>query len=313
MNKLNIPKEQLISNSDMTKFVEDVLSDFYKDKDLVEFAKSYNFSDEELRKGAIKIAQVLDDKKLCQNCRGLSKCVKKDRVGTTLKLVYNSYTGEIDNRFIFCDYKKKWENYLRNVVHSSINPENARESYNRILTFVKNSQNTKSQLKNLLAESIPLIKNKGYKNNFVKGFYVVSPNSNGRTFLQYVLISAMMNNNKVAYVSSPSLFIPLTDKVKSEARDYAIETYSSIKDVDVLLIDDFGLEPKSFQIRDFYLVPLLNERRKKGLITFISSRLTIDEVTQAYCLRDKITQNIMTDTLKYLMSEREIIEPELFE
>ena len=60
----------------------------------------------------------------------------------------------------------------------------------------------------------------------------------------------MMNNNKVAYVSSPSLFIPLTDKVKSEARDYAIETYSSIKDVDVLLIDDFGLEPKSFQIRD---------------------------------------------------------------
>ena len=38
MNKLNIPKEQLISNSDMTKFVEDVLSDFYKDKDLVEFA-----------------------------------------------------------------------------------------------------------------------------------------------------------------------------------------------------------------------------------------------------------------------------------
>ena len=44
MNKLNIPKEQLISNSDMTKFVEDVLSDFYKDKDLVEFAKSYNFS-----------------------------------------------------------------------------------------------------------------------------------------------------------------------------------------------------------------------------------------------------------------------------
>ena len=106
MNKLNIPKEELISNSDMTKFVEDVLSDFYKDKDLVEFAKSYNFSDEELRKGAIKIAQVLDDKKLCQNCRGLSKCVKKDRVGTTLKLVYNSYTGEIDIALYFVITRK---------------------------------------------------------------------------------------------------------------------------------------------------------------------------------------------------------------
>lgn len=313
MNKLNIPKEKIMSNSDMTKFIDNVLEDFYKDKELVEFANAYNFSNEELRKGAIKIAQVMDDKKMCQNCRGLSKCVKKDRVGTILKLIYNSYTGEIDNRFVFCNYKKKWEDYLSNVVFSSINPENARESYNRILSFVKNSQNTKSQLKNLLAESVPLIKNKEYKNSFVKGYYVVSPNSNGRTFLQYLLISSMMNKNKVAYVNSPALFIPLTDKVKSESRDNAIEIYSLIKDVDILLIDDFGLEPKSFQIRDFYLVPLLNERRKKGLITFVCSRLTINEVTQAYCLRDKITQNIMADTLKYLMSEREIVEPELFE
>ena len=74
MNKLNIPKEQLISNSDMTKFVEDVLSDFYKDKDLVEFAKSYNFS---LFFLFLRIEISIDRKNAVVKTRPITPCSKK--------------------------------------------------------------------------------------------------------------------------------------------------------------------------------------------------------------------------------------------
>ena len=313
MNRSDFLRRQLVTPADEKLFAQKTLELVSEDPELDSFLSELDLPPEVLEQGAVKIAQTWADRQKCRGCPGLSKCVKQDRPGTVLRLYYDEYLGELDNKYVYCDFQARWKKNLSSLLYSDRDPARARESYNSILNFVKAGGDSQSQLKALLAEAAPVLSEKKFRENFTKGFYVVSPNSNGRIFLEYLMIRSLTAGIKTVYISAPRLFIPLTDKVRSETRDEALKAFDLAKKAELLLIDDLGLEPKSFQIRDYFLIPLLSERRQRGLLTAATSRLSRSDLAASYAPRDRATAGLLEETLSYLFREREIIEPELFE
>lgn len=313
MNLIDLKQGRLVSAEDEKRFKEETAEAFYRDQEMKELARSYDLPRSVIEDGAVKIAQTLDDRKLCEGCKGLSSCRKPDRPGTVLKLYYDEYLGELDNRYVHCGPMRNWRRLTSNLLYSEIAPEKARSSYNGILRFAKSSSDSKSAFKSLVSEGGDILSNGEFRSSFVRGLFAVSPNSNGRVFLEYMLIRGLSLGYRTCLVSAPQLFIPLTDRVKSEARDIALEIYAKAKEAELLLIDDLGLEPKSYQIRDYYLLPLLNERRTRGRLTCACSRLTKSGLAEAYCPKDRTTSGLFLEALDYLFAQREVVEPELFE
>lgn len=313
MNKLSFDYQSFISDDDDLKFKQDILKRALNNAQVRDFLSSYDFSKEEIEEGAVKIAQVLDDNDLCNGCTSLAKCVKKDKPGTCLRLTLDEYLHEIENKYVYCEYKIKWVNLLKHVKHSDIDNETTREVYNKVVNFIKSNPTLKSDFKNVLSEVTTVMTKRMFKDQFIKGYYVISNNGNGRVLLQYAFIKSLQCGYSTAFIDSPTLFIPLTDNVRSELRDYAIEEYNKAKNVEVLLIDNLGVEPKNYKIRDQYLIPLLTERTKRGLLTIVTSRVSIDELSDLYQCRDKVSKQFFSTNFKTLLSQKEIIEIDLFE
>ncbi len=114
-----------------------------------------------------------------------------------------------------------------------------------------------------------------------KGLYIYGPEGVGKSYLSIIVLNwCSGNNKKVAHIFLPDFFANLKAIMSTSGATYKL--VDQIKNVDVLLIDDFGAEASSNWALNEILLPIINYRADSGLTTFITSSYSYDQLLSHY-------------------------------
>jgi len=263
--KVKIEKQLLSTNKDQ---LQAALLNEIKDDELFKelvatYKQDYDYMD------FLTLYEIYKNKKLCENCQGLNFC-KQSSKGLAL-----DYDGQ---SIIYkpCHYKEGQENiksHLKNIVYSTADFDSELPD----LLDVDVSNNDKIQVIKFIRD-----------NESNQGFYLYGPPGVGKTFLLLATMKYYLNlGYKCAFVRMNDLYFTLSKIVKSyDSDDQQIFSNILLKlsKVDILFIDDIGVEQINTDIRDLFLLPLLNNRMEHKRLTFFTSNVAITDLHKRYSI-----------------------------
>ena len=181
-------------------------------------------------------------------------------------------TGVINNEYCTCFYKMYNEfiiknlgiNINRNHTFSSANykifdnPEETKKLYNKILDWCKN-------IKTSNKKTIVLMGNTGV----------------GKTYLTECICNELINKNIVVNYYTSFALNNLFYKYHTSFSESRVGLLDGVMNCDVLIIDDFGSEPK-IKITEEYFYALFNERLNKNLATIVTTNLNPMQILDRY-------------------------------
>ncbi len=196
----------------------------------------------------------------CKGCKGLEHCLQNYE-GLAPKLEYNESQVIVD--FLPCKYLKNKQLKAQKDAHLKVIATNF-DQYD--LNDVYNPQARKE-----LLIKIASIYN-GYKaGDKVKGLYVYGPYGCGKSYMLAWLASKLAQDDvDVIFAYYPDLVRKLKNAIGEGTLE---EQVASLKNIDVLVIDDIGGESNSDFIRDEVLGAILQTRMMNEALTFMSSNL----------------------------------------
>lgn len=210
-------------------------------------------------------ALYIEEYKNCKRCKGIDYC-KNEVVGHILKPDNGS--------FILHPCKFKKDINLKENTHSLVKTLFVSK---RILNAtLEQFELTTPNRRKIFDYIIEFIQN--YKNKiFTKGLYIYGATfSTGKTFILGCIANELAKNK----ISCMFIYFPdLVAELKGNPSKYN-EMINALKNVEVLLLDDFGSENMTPWLRDEVLGPVLNYRLMEEKPIFISSNIIPnDELT----------------------------------
>ncbi len=247
MQKINLK-----SDVDINKVLRDLAKNPY--------FKEFPISEDNLNECLL----FLSEKENCINCAGLDKC-KNHQPGYMLKM-----NGD---KFLLVRCSKKVAEDLKNsqseLIHTLYMPKSIKEA-----NFSDFTLNTPARAKAMkLANDFV----NGYgKEKFIKGLFLTGGFGCGKTYLLGATAAELAKKNiKSLLIYFPDLIRELKNSLGSERFE---EIVNNLKEIDVLMLDDFGSETMTPWLRDEILGPILNYRLAEGKALFISSNLTAEQI-----------------------------------
>ena len=198
--------------------------------------------------------------KKCLNCNGLSEC-KQASQGYQPKISYDGEKFEAD--YVPCKYLDSLQQTVdksRNLKLISCNFS----SFNFENVFVnQNRQEVLLQIKKCI--------NNYESGRISKGLYIHGQYGCGKTYLLgYLAKNLAENNHKVIFAYYPDLVRMMKSAISTGELEDLIE---ELKEIEVLVLDDFGGEMLTSFIRDEVLGAILQDRMTNNRLTFMSSNL----------------------------------------
>lgn len=206
----------------------------------------------------LEILPIYESLLNCKNCKGLEDC-KNPTEG--YRITKNGY---------------KRCKYLLNKIEKVKNDSNLESlffSKKSLEASLANFDLDNESRRIALAAAMNIINNKSHKGMFISG-----KNRVGKTYL----LSAIANEYKYRNSSVVIAFVPdlirhlRIIKFQTEIED----VISKLKDVDVLMLDDLGMEIFDSWFATEILTPVLNYRLQEKKNTFFSSNYNLDELTK---------------------------------
>lgn len=240
---------------------EKIIFDIQKMKSVKDFLKSNNLDVKVIEDNLVTFYSYKLKREKCINCKGLGEC-KQSITGNVPILEFNNQMITYD--YYPCNYQQDLNEKLKkqkklklmatsfsqydfnNVYHS--------EERNELLIKVSNIYNA-------------------YKNGeTTKGLYIYGPYGCGKSYMLAWLASKLVElDAEVVFAYYPDL----VRQIKSSISDGSIEAYlATLKNVEVLMLDDIGGESNSDFIRDEVLGVILQTRMSNNALTFMSSNLS---------------------------------------
>jgi primosomal protein DnaI len=211
-----------------------------------------------------KLKETCKELHNCEKCKGLMEC-KNDVEG------YVMYPdSDLNFAYLPCKYEKEFFKKKNSKITRDKELENAK--------MADIDLTDKNRLK-----AIKWIKD-FYKNYDIskkmKGLYLHGSYGTGKTYL----ICALFNELKNLKVNSLYVYYPeILSKIKSDF-DSMDQIMNSLKEMDVVLIDDIGAEKNTEWSRDEILGTVLEYRMRNYLPTFFTSNLTMKELEDHFRL-----------------------------
>lgn len=114
------------------------------------------------------------------------------------------------------------------------------------------------------------------RGEFMKGMYLAGSFGSGKTYFLSALANELASRNIKSIIAFfPDLSRTLKSAINSNELEHRI---SLLKNVDVLMLDDFGGEMASTWLRDEIVAPIFQHRLQENLPIFISSNLKWKEL-----------------------------------
>ena len=274
-----------------------------KDEDFVKVVNNLNVPDEIKARYTSSLQEVSEVNIICSSCKGLANC-PYDIVGLQKIAVAN---GNVIN-FMYkkCEYKEKddeGKKYLENIYTYKM-PREIREA-----SFKKIYKDDSNRL-----ETIKFLK-KFYdtykKGERIKGLYLYGNFGCGKTYL----VSALFNELAKKDIKSTIIYFPEFLRSLKASFGNSDDTYedkfNTVKEANLLLLDDIGAEKLSDWARDEVLGVILQYRMEEHLPTFFTSNLSLKDLEEHLQIgkssEDKIKARRIIERIKYLTDELEMI------
>ena len=256
--------------------------------------KKIKISDEEAKKNVVKLNDTLEELSHCQKCKGLYECQNKVN-----GYVYFPIETESSLSFSYrpCKYQKEAQKEINNKSTSEKLIENARL---KDIKITKNRTEIIKWLKNFYDNYNPY--------GFNKGLYLHGNFGTGKTFL----IAALLNEIKLKYkVRVEIVYVPELLRKLKENLNAVGDNLNVLENADILLLDDIGAEKVTEWGRDEIIGTILQTRMNKGLTTFFTSNLNMDELMQTLSLtkerEDAVKAKRIMERIKYLTYDIELL------
>ena len=246
----------------------DYQRDYDNDIYFKKLANSTKLPTDTLMKYTTKLELAATECKNCSECKNILEC--KNEVNGYCYMP-NAHDDILEFAYVPCKYKVALDDknkYLENVYYFDI-PTSIREANMRDIKTVDKRR----------YPVIKWIKEFIENDSNYKGLYLNGNFGCGKTYL----ISAMLNElakrgRKVAIVYYPEFLRSLKetfgDNLEYQSR------FNTIKEAELLLLDDIGAEVVTEWNRDEVLGPILQYRMEQKLPTFFTSNLTIQELEE---------------------------------
>ncbi|MEE3928028.1 DnaA/Hda family protein [Mycoplasmopsis ciconiae] len=197
--------------------------------------------------------------------------IAKNKYGAQLKIKQN---------LVFNDISSVSDTLGKRIKKYVDNPDF--ESFRDLITKIKN----KDDLKNL------------------RGFYLKAYPFFGKSFVLSNFANELAKKDiKVAYLNINNLFEYITNNIFNSKETTLNDFKNKLFNVDVLFIDDFGLEKPNNWFRETFLYELFEYRYEKNLLTAIASDYSLEEITSKYTNNkiDSLKLEKMINKIKKLM------------
>ena len=242
---------------------------YLKCKQAVEYVKILGIPEEKVDENIVKINDFVDDLNYCANCPGIKLCQKRNPMAIN-KLTYTG--GIVDITITPC---KKFLEKVSVESNLKVNDFDG-DSFEIELTKIDKSS----------ARAKVLKKYSDYLQDLSdEWIYITGSLNSGKTYLANALAVDLARKNKgpVCFINSALRFKEMNDaSYRDKARfNRMMDLFSTCQ---VLFIDDFGSELKNDYVRDGIVIPLLNKRASKHLLTVFTSDYTLDEIYQLYAV-----------------------------
>ncbi len=258
------------------------------DKEFVKLVKSLHLNPKEAMKKTTQLINSLDEKRNCQNCKGLYMCK-------------NAYKGclvipEVKEDSLYFTYKPcKYQQKI----------------YEKVKEQKKKIRMKDIDMKD--KKQLPIIKwlDKFYEEydltKSMKGLYLHGSFGSGKTYL----ISALLNElHDTKNVSIEIVYFPDLLRSLKDFDDYSYNMNRFMK-TDLLLIDDIGAEKVTEWGRDEILGTILQERMNEHKTTFFTSNLNLKELEEHLSISnsgvDKVKSRRIIERIKQLTTDIELI------
>ncbi len=286
--EIKVDSKNVLKNQEK-EYLKAMQNDDYK-----ALVKKLKIKEDDARKNTINLTDSLEELANCKNCHNLYECQNKVK-----GYVYFPELKESNLVFSYipCKYKKKALKDARMKKTSQNVLESAR------MKDIKITKSRTTVIKWL----------KDYYDNFdpfktSKGLYLHGNFGTGKTYL----IAALLNEIKNKYgVRAEITYVPeLLRKLKENLNLVGDKLYE-LENVDLLLLDDIGAEKVTEWGRDEILGTILQTRMNKGMPTFFTSNLTINELEKTLSItkdsEDAVKAKRIIERIKYLTEDIELL------
>ena len=255
-------------------------------KQLIEELK---LSDKEIIDHYELINNYIKINKRCENCKSMSNCdhsTKGHRYGLKRDL-----DNQLTDYFTICNLYKEYYIKKKNLLYTTFNEEDLLDESQK--NFIIDNVNI------LGMDFVKKIINiqKGIK---VSGAYLQISNSKIRLKLVKSLSYALLSNHNVSVVK----FSDLLKVIKSEFKITGNNTYQTVIDSDILVIDGLGNEAITTWSRDEILLSILDNRLQSDKITILCSEFSLEDLKKLYKINynDEVKVNQIIDKINQIRS-----------
>ena len=273
MKKFNY---KVVMSDELKKEKNNLCRYLLSEPSIQEFLQIFELSENFVYEHTYLLKDYVERKKKCIGCVGLEYCQQEIK-GYLLSL--NLEGIDVEKVLLPCKYKVDFENAIIHKSNFSLN-DMSEEQLQYTLKDIDKSKETREY--NIVYYSV----SKSFSNNEKKGFYLCGEPGVGKTYLVCCYINEeARKGKKSAFVHVPTLIANL----KSIMYDNIAfrKVIYSLKNADVLVLDDIGGESASTWTRDDILLPLLNERMEKNKKTLFTSNCNFEEIEEFYRLKSK--------------------------
>jgi len=282
------------SNIDYDNIIDGLMSDPIINK----FILDHDLTHEDLIRSLNVFLTFRDEKNICNKCTGLENC-KLSTVGFTPKLEYNK--NYIELTYGRCQYNK-FSTASDNIYAMYV----PKKIFNASLEDFDLIGDSRKTINNYVLKFL-----KDYrKDNFVKGMYISGKYGTGKTYILAILANELAKlGHRVYFAYYPDL----ARELKSSIGDGSLEEkITSIKEAEILMLDDIGGEYFSEFIRDEVLGPILQHRLLDNKPTFFTSNLSYGDLSKSFRKTDnnletiaafRIVERIKRMTVEFVLTD----------
>lgn len=246
---------------------QEILS-FIKNSSLgKQIIQDLNLTDKEIIDHYELINNYIKINKRCESCKSMTNCdhsTKGHRYGLKRDL-----DNQLTDYFTICNIYKDYYQKKKNLLYSTFNEEELLDESQK--NFILDNVNILGMdfVKKIIAIQ------KGIK---VNGAYLQVANSKIRLKLVKSLAYALLANHNVSIVK----FSDLLKVIKSEFKITGNNTYQTIIDSEILILDGLGNEAITTWSRDEILLSILDNRLQSDKITILCSEFSLDDLKKLY-------------------------------
>lgn len=279
MDKMDI---QFPLSEEQKRYKEHLYESLIKEKHVIEWLQKYNLSQTFVYEHTGKFSDWLSDVKKCDACRGLAYCAQQIK-GQYMDLYMDQFLALGIHR---CDYYKQEESKLSHGAYY-LETKLSKEQLLIDLSKLDCSKESDAYAKTVL-RIMDLIENEHPQ----KGLYLWGKPGVGKSFLMIGITNVYTKRRiRCAFVNVPTWISEL--KRMFHDHDAMEKVLRTLRNVDVLALDDIGGESISVWSRDDVLLPLLDYRMEHKKLTFFTSNYAMKELKERY----RVTANNQSEPM----------------